>query len=248
MTKFGAKVSQRGYGVSTSGDSQMEFSSEWPLLKIHSQGSFSIPNKTLNVTIATHNLTYVPVFLVFDNDSGLCTLTSPGTSQFIAASTTTLDWQGATRSAGAGSFTGYYYIFLYNMATAFTSTSLTTARETQEADGSYGIKATKSGKGIASTDLRDFVVDSNTRSPIIHKSDTGSLGAGGGTVSVTHDLGYEPMFYVYAYITAFGDNRFQMITTADDSYVEATSTNITFNIPYQCTYFYIVLKDPVLLN
>ena len=251
---YGSKASQRGYNVQTCGDSQLLYSSEWPLLMINESGSKVISNATTDITISTHGLGYVPVYLVFDNSgygsetAGNSVLISPGVSQWVGVNSTALKWLGSTRSAGAGSLTIYYYIFRYNMATSFTAANITTARESAGATADYGIKTTKAGKDISSTDYRDFGLHTNTRSPLVHKTGTFSLGAGGGTQNVTHNLGHEPMFYIFGNLTIYGDGYYQLMATADDCKATATTTSITFNSPYQGDFFYIIFKDPILLN
>lgn len=255
---FGLRIAQKGYDVKTCEDFHLAFSSSWPLLKIHETGTFTIPDATLDVTIATHNLGYTPLFWVFVNSQyvdaayypvGGSRIAEPGANQFLAMNATDLKWQGASRGASAGVVTGRYYIFRYDNQTTFTAPIVNTATVSAgSVVNDYGFKVAKQGKSINSTDLRDYVIHSGTRSPMVHMTGHGSFGGGGGTITVTHDLGYLPLYFTWAKITAFGDSRWQQVLSADDASVTATTTTITFALPYACDYSYLIMKDPLLLN
>lgn len=255
MAGIGAKVSRPGFDVRTCADHELLFSSSWPLLKIHSQGSFSIPDTTVQTTIATHGLGYVPMFWVFDNGNSISNTTSSASrmtfflqGQYTAINSTNLIW----RSTSAGSFSGYYYIFRYDMTTSFEAEIFNSTSSTKTDVGDYGIKVAKSGKSITSTDLRDYVVHSGSRSPMIHKTGTGSFGVGGGTATITHNLGYEPLYFVYAkYAGGYADSRYEQLTglaltSADVTY--ASDTSITISVANQLDYFYMIFKDPMLIG
>jgi len=253
VTDYGIKVSQKGYGVEDE-DYHQVFVSSFPTLKIHQMGSTTISNSTLDVTLATHSLAYNPVFWVFADredptqSAANWRLASPGASQYIATSTQNLKWLGSSRGAPAGSINLYYYIFRYDLTTSYTATQISTVAGSKAAVDDYGIKVSRAGKDISSTDFRDFVIHSNTRSPIIHKTGTGTFGAGGGNVTIAHNLGYPPMFFFYGQIDSWGDSRYQMIACASDSYATADNTNLVFYAPYQMTYAYIIFADPMLLD
>lgn len=250
---YGTKVSQRGFDVRTCADYQLVYSSEWPLLKIQAQGSVIIPDATQDVTISTHGLGYVPAFWVFDDSTYADTwagakMAYPGTSQFLAANATDLKWLGASRGAIGGILTIYYYIFRSDLSTSFTAQVFNSSPTVAGTDSDYGIKVAKPGFDVSNSDFRNFTIRSDCRSPMVHKTGTGSFGALGGSVTITHGLGYEPMYYFWAKLTAYGDGRYQMVTTAEDSFSTATSSNITLSLPYQCDYSYMIFKDPMLLN
>lgn len=253
MTVYGAKVSQQGFDVRTAADRQLTYSSEWPLLKIAFQGTVTIPDATQDVTIVTHGLGYVPAFWAFDTGTYVAPFSGtklcyPGTSQFIVANGTALQWRGASRGAGAGAITLRYMLFRQDLSQAFTAQIIETAADSELTNQDYGILVSKPGYSVYDPDFRNFTIRSDCRSPMIHKTGTGSFGVGGGNVTVTHDLTYEPMYYFWAKIASFGDDFWQMVATADDSYSEATSTTIKLALPYESQYSYMVFKDPMLLN
>lgn len=256
MSDFGLKIAQKGFDAKTCADYQLAFSSAWPLLKIHDTGTFTIPDATLDVTIATHSLGYVPLFWVFINapyvdgayyGANVSRIAEPGVNQFAAMNATDLKWQGATRGAAAGVITGRYYIFRYDNQTTFTAPIITSSTaSTASIVNDFGFKVAKQGKSITSTDLRDYVVHSGTRSPMVHMTGHGTF-AGPSSTTVTHSLTYLPMYFTWAKINAFGDSRWQMVASADDASVSATTTQITFALPYACDYSYLIMKDPLLL-
>jgi len=248
MPIYGAKASQKGFDVRSCADYQLLYSSEWPLFKIEAQGSFTIPDRTANQVIHEHSLGYIPWYMVFVTDGSGSRLISVGDSQFMGINSTELKWQGASRMANAGVLTGYYYIFRYDSSLSFTSTVDVTTTASRTNSGDYGIKVTKPGFDVSSTDYRNFVIHSETRSPMIHKSGTGSLGVGGGTAVIAHGLGYEPMFYAMILLPAWADGYYSLVTNAGDLTVSSTTTDLTLYIVYQTLYRYIILKDPITLN
>lgn len=212
MANFGAKVSKPTYSVNDAKDYNLSFSSSWPLLKIAHQGRFTITNRNTSEVVITHNLGYPPAFLIFDCPSA-------GTSRYrsygfiaggqFATSTTNLKF------FSDGSFSGsrdiYYYIFRQPLNQNFEAPIINTSTEdTFQDNGDYGIKVTKEGKDITSTDLRDYIIHSGTRMPLIHalKSDlcrdTGLIFPTGKMHSYTHNLGYIPAAFAFVNYGANG--------------------------------------------
>lgn len=78
MGDFGLKISKPGFNVGTAGLGDLIMQSNYPILKVHSEGtgSIQVPNNgsTYNVTAKTHNLGYTPLFSFqtqwFDLDGG----------------------------------------------------------------------------------------------------------------------------------------------------------------------------------
>jgi hypothetical protein len=248
MGNWGMKVSQEGYDVKTCADYQLLFSSAWPLFKIAAQGSFTIGDTTLDTTIATHNLGYVPFFIILKNSSNRISLDN--NNYFVAMNGTDLKWQGATRSAFSGNYSeatysGYYYIFRYNIQTAFTAPILSSTSASPGASGNYGIKVTKAGASIVSTDYRDYVIHSATRSPMIHKTGFGTFTLIGSSVVVTHSLTYEPLYFIFFNSDDHSDNRWQLaLLSGGDFGIEMTDTTLTFTALPTGDYAYVILKDP----
>ena len=253
MGDTGIKVSRKGYDVTKCADRELEFSSAWNALKIDSTGTFTIAD-TGTQTIATHSLGYYPFYWVFikdysaygwtNNDS---ILAYPGTSQYFQITTSKLEWTAGAGAAG-DAFTGRYYIFKNKLTTDYSADSVETTDSSATSDSDIGIKVSKAGKSVYSDDYRDFVAISSSRTPSIHRIKTGSFGAAdpGNNIEITHDLGYEPMFFMFALLD--GETGYQMVSTADDSKVTATTTTVNCWIPYKCDYSCWVFKDKVLVD
>jgi len=203
MSNFGAKVSKPTYSVNDAKDYNLSFSSSWPLLKIAHQGRFTINNRNTSEVVVTHNLGYAPAFLIFDcpsaNTSRYRSYGFIAGGQF-ATSTTNLKF------FSDGSFSGsrdiYYYVFRLPLTTNFEAPIINTATEdTFEDNGDYGIKVTKEGKDITSTDFRDYVIHSGSRMPLIHAVKTGLCTETGfifpKMFSYTHNLGYVPAAFAF---------------------------------------------------
>lgn len=100
--------------------------------------------------------------------------------------------------------------------------------------GDWGIKVTKTGKGVTSTDLRDLLMHSNYSMFKYHLDTTTSMTINAGdtskTVTVAHGLGYVPAFIAY-----FNDGSYNSLLpqrrsfyTGEDEHIFATAdaTNI----------------------
>jgi hypothetical protein len=246
MGSYGIKVSRRGYDVLTAADRELLFNSSWPLLKIHSSGSFTI-NDTGAQTLITHSLGYYPAYLVMV-DQQLGNLGSEvmfvGLSQHVRATTSVLKW-----TAGAGTWTGaincYYYIFAQDLEVDFTAPTVNTSDTTADDDDDYGIRITKEGSDVSSTDYRDYVVHSGTRTSMVHMVTHGSA-AGVSTTVVTHNLGYEPVYMVYGKLSGY--DGYLKLGSADDLTITATTTTISFTSFFADAWDYsvLVLKDKIL--
>jgi hypothetical protein len=107
--------------------------------------------------------------------------------------------------------------------------------------GDWGIKVTKTGKGVTSTDLRDLLMHSNysmfkyhldtTTTMTINAADTSK------TVTVPHNLGYVPAFLVYSndstYTTLLPQRR--SYYTGEDEHIFATADSTNIYITWKST-------------
>ena len=75
MSDFGIKISKEGYDVSTTGDMNLSFSSEYNMFKVYMSGTAQLSLSNVSgadsdeVTI-THNLGYRPVFFLYGERYG----------------------------------------------------------------------------------------------------------------------------------------------------------------------------------
>jgi len=253
---YGIKVSPKGFDVDTASDQQLLFTSAWPLLKIEKQGSFVVTDKTKDVVIATHDLGYTPMFMVYSSEgvNGDASQTRLQTGPPIGASETDLKWFGNYYSQPAGAVTLYYYIFKYNMTTNFDALTFNELDSKQIIDQNYGIKITKPGKNYSSTDLRDFVVHSDARSLQIQKTYHKTEASGPWDEIIPHGLNYEPFFLwyqkdTYTYGGGVHTNYWELIGASDqERYGWADAVNINLGSLSKGDLFVIIFKDPFALT
>ena len=106
---YGIKVSQAGYDVKTATDEHLVFKPSFNLIKVYAQGSLSISGSVGYITI-THNLGYVPQFLVYYKLSNGVTLCTGDYNTCMAQADTTSIIVPSSLAAPDPS-TIYYYIF-----------------------------------------------------------------------------------------------------------------------------------------
>lgn len=251
---YGLRVSQRGYDVKTAPDFKQIFSSSWPAFTILEEGAFTV---SPGQTVVSHNLGYVPAFLLFHNGTTAFALGGSNQAHMIDgfnASSFGMSDTNLIYSSGAGSsITGRYLIFQHDLEQSKTFPNVVTGTISDNPDSvdkDYGFKVSKDGADVSSTDLRDFAIHTATRSPNVDTITYGTKSAGTTPITVTHNLGYEPFPLIYAKLVsgAFIPARWQMLTTASDSFVSVTTTQINVTIPYACDYSIVVLKDPLQRN
>ena len=127
----------------------------------------------------------------------------------------------------------------------------------------YGIKITRTGAGIASTDLRDYVLHSGYKTLKAKARATTTMtllaGAFTATKNIAHGLGYAPMFHIMAEMnpSKWYEIRGFKTITIDSSpanqfqmFVQSDATNLTINLvstlsfgadqTYNITYYIII--------
>lgn len=70
------KLAQPGYDVKTAGDENLIYNSNWPVLKIYKQGTFTVSGSGTPITagsnkikVTDHDLGYIPMFWIIINDN-----------------------------------------------------------------------------------------------------------------------------------------------------------------------------------
>lgn len=253
---YGIKASLKGYDIDLAADHQLLFTSLWPLLKIETQGSYTVTDKTQDIQITTHSLGYPPMFIVFaplgvNVDSNQNRLQPDFPTCPVMISTTDLVWFGNYSSQGAGSVTLYYYIFRYNMTTDYTASIINTTEASQTIDQNYGVKISKSGSDITSSDLRNFVVHPNARSLQIQKTVHEEEASAPWNETINHALGYEPFFLWYQKTISAGatQNYWQIVGARDQERGGyADTSNVYLNSLATGDYFICIFKDPFTLE
>lgn len=243
MSDYGIKVSQFGYDVTQAADYQIELASSWPLLKIGYQGSFSIASTGVDTTVYTHNLGYVPLCLLIDNTSYASRLFGADTGTIKIDSTKV---QVNLSASITTPFTGYLYLFRHNLEQNYQAPIINTSGSVLGSAGDYGIKVTKAGKDFTSTDMRDYVIHSSTRSPMIQNITNGPLASNGTdfTLTVTHSLTYNPWFL--SFIKRSGQTYYEgFFGGAGSEYLIASGTTVVMHSTASGhTGSIVVFKDP----
>lgn len=260
MAGFGAKVSQRGFKTLTAADRQLLSNSSWPLLKIAFTGVFSIGNgggvgcDATNVyfedvvtgrqILYTHGLGYPPMFWAIGDAIN----------------------DGIRAIDGGGSVGQHLTFRLYVFRLPLNQTFQAPVIQPSDAapivtDPNYGIKVAKDGKNVRSTDYRDYVIHSATKSPLIHAVAIGTPNVGNGfagtVFTYTHGLGYTPMAFCFI---KYGPHAADVGLSTDLWYAKGTPSGADFfpiNVgPSNCTSedtgynpssiisTFVVFKDP----
>lgn len=185
MSDYGAKLSLPGYDVQTIEDFLLQFSSSWPLLKISD-------TNTSSSTVA-HNLGYPPFHII-------CSVSFvPGGVDQNAHEEWSVSSTQLVRASGTGS--RRYFIFRLDLTENFTAQQLSGSSSASNTNFNYGLKLTKPGADINSTDLRDFSIHSSTRSPAVHMVDHGPMTNTGNGLglerSINYNLDYSPLVFVF---------------------------------------------------
>jgi len=247
MGNFGLKVSQQGYDVKTCADKEMLLHSSFKHLKIYMEGSFT--GKTAGQTIATHNLGYVPIFLVYGistNSYVMPTFLEDMVYYSSPLVNSTNLIQGATPLTS-----GYYYIFQEQLNQNYSPVNVqttATSQGTQVAD--YGVKASKSTYDVKTATVKNLIMTSGRKAAgeearlhIVHSITTGDLPGVAGNTTITHNLGYVPM--VLWYLLLDPATRWQMVTNATDSSISITTTTTVLGLTgYTGKYACVIFKDP----
>jgi len=259
---IGVRLSQLGYDALDTDDRNLIYSSSWPLLKLHMSGTATIADTSVEQKIIDHNLGYPPVFVWGSINNGNSIVTGAsgdyaemfGPPTLFSVNSTSLYYDGFY---GGVSTQIFYRIYRYDLTTNFTATDNFTGSSIQNSlQSDYTFRISKDGKSINSTDMRDFVIHSDARSPMVHMSVSGNLvpttdGVAGYEVKATHNLNYVPFFLCYyidpttgRYVRtptgtggatgAFVSNKTVKFGAAASSYANGASV-IVFKDPFDLT-------------
>ena len=245
------KLAQPGFDVKTAGDENLIYSSLWSLLKIYKQGTVTVPN-TSQMTLATHDLGYPPMYWFFTNNNinayeGSIAFSTQRRSEFFGPGGDGIKIYDnrLVFAQGAGNDTGalklYYYIFAIDLTKQYNAPITNVGDVHGDIDQQHVFKVAKPGKSVHSKNLDDFVIHSRARSPLLH-----SVNPSGATVksfTVTHGLGYLPIFFGY---TKQADGAYKLIATGQggDSSFQSSETNIKFADSGGKEVTIVILKDP----
>lgn len=236
---YGAKVSRTGFDVKTASDKQLAFSSEWPLLPIEAEGSYNIASGSQTYDIFTHDLGYYPVFSCWREISGKRFHMPEQSGPYVTTSKIAYDgWS-------ADAYTLHWKIYRRALRTDYTADTLVSTDATEKDSGDWGTLVSLPGKDVSSTDKRDFGIRSDVRQLMIHQSGYSDDVLTG---TVTHNLGYKPIYWFYL---QYGDSndRYRPVAPTDDFVISSSDTQLTwtfYTFPYtEFNWAYIIFKDPV---
>lgn len=254
---FGIKASLPGKDVNDAGDSDLLSSSSWPTLKMYT----SVFRPTTNSTeiganglpiLYKHNLGFVPAIIPFGN--------AVGNGQGNNATQLYADLN--RQNLAIDKYNVYYIppggpagtpdmglsIFYLDIEKSFEAKNINTGTSSNIAiDNNYGIKMTKENADIDSNDLRDFIIHSSTRSPLVHAVVPGI--ATGDSIfksfSYTHTLPYDPIFFAYTEVVYSGsliENCYTLINGYGG--LGTSNKTITITVGTQSRTSFVILKDP----
>lgn len=243
MGRYGIKAALPGNSAANAPDNRMAFSSAWPTLKIHKQGTFKLPaNLFTRQNIYNHNLGYAPMFWVFFDSTN--SRYPSGSSHPFNTFDAEIGVDETTIYAPSGGLTtevtGSYVIFKNPLEQNYTAPINYRGVGQSDSVGTYGLQAGKETKAFNDKDITNIALTSNARTPLIQAVKSGKVSIGT-TIEIEHNLYEIPEFFVYAKIS--GNNFWQIIQGSDDSVVTVTETKLNAIILYNCEYSAWVLKQ-----
>lgn len=247
------KLAQPGFDVSTAGDENLIYDSNWPLLKIYKQGSHKIGNATTDSVVVEHDLGFIPMFWYFAN-TPLSAWQNSGNvgiqarSEFMGPMgdgtmeifNNRLEWKATPFGGSSGRSQLYYYIFALDITKQYTAPIIKLGG-ISGARGDRVFKIAKAGKSVDSDNLFDYVIHSRARSPLIH-----SVNPSPGAVKefkVEHKLTYLPMFFGFEK-TANGGYKSMPTGQGGSSSFQSDENSITFTDTGEKEISIVILKDP----
>lgn len=170
---MGIKITQAGVSVPYAADYQFVFNSDWPSLAIAFEKKIDVPYNS-SVTVS-HGLGFYPLTMGWTILNGVSIGRTFATSGNLSGPendvSLTFDDQNIylTNNGIYNQVTYTISIKCYNLdiskSVDYTLPQLPVFKH--EYDPSAGIKVTKYGKSIGSTDLRDFILHSRAQSPAV---------------------------------------------------------------------------------
>lgn len=248
------KLAQPGFDIKTAGDESQIYNSNWPLLKIYKQDSFLVQDVTQTTTITTHDLQFPAMYWFFTNNKidawiGTTAHVADRRSEFFGpgGDGIVIDNQSLKFTPSSSNDTGslklYYYILGIDLTKLFIAPTIKVGGVGGFRTG-HVLKLAREKKNIYSTDLRDYTVHSDCRSPLIH-----SVTPSGGLVKdfyVNHNLGYNPMFFPYQKTTS----GYKLLPTGQGGSTSITSDEqrVHFTDTAGKEITIVILKDPFIVD
>lgn len=236
MADYGIKISRPGFDISTSNAWELVFSSKYNAFKVVSSGSISVSCTTYDSSTGlyygtgtiNHGLSHVPLYWIYADDGTGRRWTSP--AWFDTSPDKNIKFQAdgydnqidvELRIPNSGSAIVTYYIF----DEAKSSYNPTFSND-------YGIKVSRPGYSVFSSNLVDYLFHSSYNTPKIYTQGTTTLSFSDGSISATatvsHGLSYAPSFQVYFNVDGWWWQN-------DDSNIGGPPDSSNFSIVYSDT-------------
>jgi hypothetical protein len=233
---IGIKVSLPGNDTD-SGDVNLAYSSEWPVLRIIKNGELKVLGETS--TTIPHPLKFTPMILTWGPNGGF--LNMPRQNIFVDSNNIYWTHPGTNTDTDDTSI----MVFDVDIETAFNANAVNVSTSSSATSTSkVGIRFTKEGKDTSSHDLRDYILHSSTRTPLLHAVIPGTSNG-----SYTHDLPYSPIFLVFAQTDVGGISGKPYVLL--NNFAGVTTDGKTITIVGQQTGYktsIVILKDPFYID
>jgi hypothetical protein len=181
MGTYGIKASRIGYDVDTASDRQLAFSSDWQLLPIEYEDTYTWGLDSEDLPYE-HGLGYPPVARGWIEDTSGNVYLSEFDTPLIINSTYVIvpgipktgeyidgEWILVPDSNYVG-YKYHYKVFRRSLQTEYTAPVINISDATQQIDADYGILISLPGKDVDSSDDRDFCIRSDRRQLMVHQS------------------------------------------------------------------------------
>lgn len=198
------KVARKGFDVKTAGDEYLLYSSLWPVLSIFKEVPIKITNPNADAIIFEHGLGYPPMFWDFTNFTNTFNLS--GSNQFFSGLFSVNErYLKYTKplTAATGPIEGVVQLFTLDLSRQYIAPVVSVGGVSGNIRSTRSFKLAKEGKSVHSTRLKDFVISTDARSPLIHSVNPGTVQANGGGIygngfTIEHTLGYVPLCFGYS--------------------------------------------------
>lgn len=240
---YGIKVSEPGFDVKTAEDKNLSLKSGMTLLKVFDSDTVSLSSGWTEVT---HNLGYVPQFLVYVKDTGpnpdIYYLATADLGAAVARADTAKLY---IKQQNANQTSAFYYIF-YEPAETGTAPSVTPQL-------TYGIKVSQDGVDVHTANILQQTFNSEANClKIVLDDTTTATNTTGTTLTVAHNQPVVPGYFVFYEVDNSG-KWFPNFTQEDASgknvrvnaYTDSTNLNIAITTDSSATVkvHYYLLAD-----
>lgn len=227
----GIKITKPGHDIRTAGDIDLIFSSSWPNVTIAAE---------IDTTLSSvaHGLDFPPFTIGWNTSGGLTQTVFPNVSSTLITTNTSFP---NPLTYGTINYKCFNIDLSQDASYPFI---LPSASPNVYNSPNFGIKLTKDGKNVNSSDLRDYILHSRCQSPQILTVKTASDPAGG-TLSVPSGLGYTS--WVFGYVKHSGSYGYAPYHAQAYPVTVINNVTNTYSITYVAgdSATLVILRDPM---